>query len=198
MTFPNAKKYVGITSNIKRRISSHRHCEHGTYLGPRPLTHAIRKYGWANVNFEVLREGLLAEEAYAEEVRLIADLKTQDIALGYNLASGGRTNKGYKHPNVWAKGKTLSPEHREKLSLAKRNDPGHRARASDASSRYPVVAVDTLSGGETHFKNVNECATALGLNKSTVCNHVRRGSNLLANQWQVRRVQTGEIEHEHV
>lgn len=188
MTFPNGKKYVGITSDVKRRIRSHRHCEHQAYPGPRPLTHAIRKYGWDSVVFETLHEGLTAEDAYAEETRLIAQLNTQDFMVGYNLASGGRTNKGYRHPNPWNKGRRLSPEHCAKLSAAKLSDPGLRARASDASSRYPVVARDMDSGKEQYFKNVNVCAVALGVGKAAARNHVARGGVLLANRWQVRRI----------
>lgn len=51
---------------------------------------AIQKYGWDAFEHEIFKSGLCKEEADRYEQRLIAMLGSNDPALGYNLASGGR------------------------------------------------------------------------------------------------------------
>ena len=81
-TFPNGKKYIGIT----RQDVTQRWGLHGSgYKGQRYLWDAIQKYGWDNVVHEVVMYGLLESEALAVETALIKQFKTYDHNYGYNI-----------------------------------------------------------------------------------------------------------------
>ena len=81
-TFPNGKKYIGIT----RQDVTQRWGFHGSgYKGQRYLWDAIQKYGWDNVVHEVVMYGLLESEALAVETALIKQFKTYDRNYGYNI-----------------------------------------------------------------------------------------------------------------
>jgi len=81
-TFPNGKKYVGITKqDVIKRWGLH-----GTgYKGQRFLWDAIQKYGWDNVIHEIVMYGLFESEALAVETALIKQFKTYDSNFGYNI-----------------------------------------------------------------------------------------------------------------
>jgi hypothetical protein len=186
MIFPNGKLYFGITSDVKERIRSHRYAQQGR-CPKRSITNAIHKYGWDSVLFEVIHSGLSLNDAEAIETKLIAEHDTQDFSKGYNIASGGRVNKGYKHPNIWSKGKTASEETRQRQSDAKKNDPNLRERSSKASTKFPVVATNTVTGESLDFINARDCGDYIGVSQYTVYNHIYRNSLLLAKTWNVRR-----------
>ena len=65
-TFPNGKRYVGITcQDVKRRWRD------GKGYEGQVVYDAIIKYGWDNVKHEILFEGLTKEQAEEEEKALI-------------------------------------------------------------------------------------------------------------------------------
>lgn len=98
----NGKKYIGITSQtVKRRWNNGNGYDNNSYFG-----RAIIKYGWDSFKHIVLQTGLIKAEAEELEIELISKYKTQDSKYGYNLASGGGVNKGFK----------FSQEARENLS----------------------------------------------------------------------------------
>lgn len=118
-TSPNGKVYIGITSLTPK---NRWHNGHG-YNRCKIFYNAIQKYGWENFSHEVLYEGLSKEEAEEKEIELIAQYKSTDSEYGYNIAIGGRTNKGVKrseeykrHLSERRKGKPLSEETKRKLS----------------------------------------------------------------------------------
>lgn len=84
----NQKVYVGKTNSLPRRTREHwseaTRCRRNSHLYS-----AIRKYGVANFSFTVVGEFSDESTAYAEEVRLIAELNSMDRELGYNLTPGG-------------------------------------------------------------------------------------------------------------
>lgn len=85
-TSPNGKKYIGITcQDVDKRWGSngtgYRRC---TYFG-----NAIKKYGWDNIQHDVLSEGLTEAEAKQCEKDLIVEYKTRDPSFGYNMTDGG-------------------------------------------------------------------------------------------------------------
>lgn len=84
-TFPNGKKYVGITSLIpeKRWLKGRGYTRHIL------IKNAIKKYGWENINHDVVMTGMTREEACQREIQSIAILRTTDINYGYNLNCGG-------------------------------------------------------------------------------------------------------------
>jgi len=86
-TFPNNKVYIGITSqNPQDRWKQ--------YNNDQPkLYNAIKKYGWDNVQHEVLFTNLTQEEAAQQEIKLIEQYDA--IKNGYNNTKGGEGRLRY-------------------------------------------------------------------------------------------------------
>ena len=87
LTFPNGKKYVGISS----RTLTHRwklHKSQARNGSPNPVHKAMNHFGSDSVELEILKRG---KETYIklEEIRLIAEWKLQDRRFGYNVTAGG-------------------------------------------------------------------------------------------------------------
>ena len=128
-TFPNNKKYVGITcQNINRRWRNG-----DGYIG-QVVHNAIIKYGWDNIQHEIIKTGLSKEEAENLEVKLIKKYHSLSHENGYNVDKGGNSvgkmsestkkklseahkgiNAGKKH---WNYGQHWSDEVKQKLSDA--------------------------------------------------------------------------------
>ncbi len=126
----NGKKYIGKTDNLDRR-----HEEHTEANGHCPVFHAaIRKYGIASFELNILGTYDTESEAFEAEKHFIAEFKTNikryGAAYGYNLTDGGEGPSGYRftdeqlrrlsdshigQQSYW-KGKKLSDEHRQNLS----------------------------------------------------------------------------------
>lgn len=90
-TTPSGKRYIGITS-----IDPEKRWNGGIsgYKG-QVFELAIKKYGWENIKHEVLFSGLSKEEASAKEKELIATYKTDKSSHGYNVSSGGVSEKAF-------------------------------------------------------------------------------------------------------
>ena len=85
-TFPNGKRYIGITNQEpERRWRSGK-----GYIG-QVVYDAILKYGWSNIKHDILFTGLSKEEAEKKEIELIKALETDSHKRGYNVESGGNT-----------------------------------------------------------------------------------------------------------
>ena len=85
-TFPNGKRYVGITcQNLERRWRG------GKGYEGQVVYDAILKYGWDNMRHEKLFDNLTKEQAEAKEVELIAAFKTMSHKCGYNVDLGGNS-----------------------------------------------------------------------------------------------------------
>lgn len=89
----NQKIYIGKTNNKNIRWSQHKSkakkCK-GLFLN------AIRKYGYTNFNFEIIKECNIEDEAHEYERVLIKLFNTRNTKIGYNVAEGGGGSKGYK------------------------------------------------------------------------------------------------------
>jgi len=88
----NDKIYIGQTQDFKRRKWEHR-CTEGKRTA---FANAIKAYGFDVFEFKVLFKAENTGEADELERFLIAALKTQDHRFGYNLARGGKVNRGWK------------------------------------------------------------------------------------------------------
>lgn len=87
-TFPNNKKYIGITKqNIKKRWSN------GCHYKNQMVFKAIEKYGWKNIKHEILFDNLSKEEACNLEQKLIKKYKSNQKEYGYNHSIGGEIGK---------------------------------------------------------------------------------------------------------
>lgn len=123
-TFPNGKKYIGISKDIKRRFRNGK-----GYEGQPIVWAAIKKYGWKNVKTEIVLTGLSEEEAKEKEIFLISKYKTNLREFGYNQTLGGEGANGRKltesqkreigeRMSACNKGKKLTKEHKEKISMS--------------------------------------------------------------------------------
>lgn len=106
-TFPNGKVYIGITSQpLEKRFANGR-----GYKDCPKMHNAILKFGWNNVEHELLYSGLSKQQAEAMEIETIAIYDS--VKNGYNTDHGGNVtgthsietrqkisagNKGLKKP----------------------------------------------------------------------------------------------------
>lgn len=106
-TFPNGKKYIGQTKrSIKERAGAN-----GYYYQDSPLLYnAIQKYGWDNIQKDILEDNLTLDEANNQEKYYIKLYQTTDKNFGYNLSTGGdgncKSDYGWVH-QLWLQGKTV-------------------------------------------------------------------------------------------
>lgn len=100
-TFPNGKVYIGITSlkpehrwnNGKGYLKKTKDNKYDQPL----MAYAINKYGWDNVEHEILFKGLSKKDAELKEVELISQYKSDNREFGYNLEKGGNV---HGHNNI--------------------------------------------------------------------------------------------------
>lgn len=141
-TAPNGKVYVGLTSKSN---PNDRWLDGKGYVDSPYFYRAILKYGWDNIDHEILASDLSCEDACQLEIDLIAFYDSTNPLKGYNIAKGGQyqpeeviskisntlkghdvsevtrkkigdANRGKKRTKpVWNKGKHLSEEHKAKL-----------------------------------------------------------------------------------
>ncbi len=118
-TSPSGKSYIGQTWNEKRRKREHR-LALGTNGGA--LLHkAIKKYGYENIAYSILHEGIETQKEMnaLEEKEII--LRNTMVPNGYNLSSGGQTeyflsDESKKKISDSSIGHEVAPETRKKIS----------------------------------------------------------------------------------
>ena len=121
LTTPSNKVYIGITCQ-----SLNKRWQNGKgYKRCPAIRKAINKYGWNNIQKEVLYDDLQADEAKALEIKLITEYHSNDKQFGYNLTDGGDgtlgrrfTDEQKKALSEKHKGKIISVEQRQKLREA--------------------------------------------------------------------------------
>jgi len=163
-TTPSNKKYIGITTmEPKLRWLGGAGYAHNSYF-----KNAVKKYGWANIQHEILFNDLDENSALEIERELIAKYKTTNRKCGYNLTSGGEKGKTHskesklkmsmnrKGKNVGEDnhnfGKKFSEETRLKLSIAKkgqRNSLG--MKRTEEQKRKMSIAQKGLRVGEQNY-----------------------------------------------
>lgn len=120
-TFPNGKVYVGLTCQnpLDRWQGGY------GYKNQRLMFNAIKKYGWENIQHEIILDGLTLSEAHEKEIEWISYHRSNERLFGYNVSSGGESGNGHTvskevREKIGAahRGKRLSSEHREKLRLS--------------------------------------------------------------------------------
>lgn len=180
--FPNGKSYIGITSQYPfwRRWRN----GSGYYKQPK-MYHAIKKYGWENIQHEVLAEGLSLSEANRIEQDMVN--KFDSVANGYNISSGGggtygipcseetkakigRANRGkpshdpmrlsryIKEHGPWNKGKSLTGEHYRKVAEERKR------RCNKRIACYDPVTHELLK----IYDSCTNAASAVGVSKETI------------------------------
>lgn len=115
-TSPSGKKYVGQTGKTPEDRWRYG-CgylyknEDGEYKQP-AFARAILKYGWENIEHEIIASNLTKEEADNFEKLLIKELDTMNPKYGYNCKEGGSNC-------------VLSEESRKKISDAHKGEKHH-------------------------------------------------------------------------
>jgi len=167
VTLPSGKTYIGQTcKTVEQRLKGHlADAKRHSHL---PFHRAILKYGFDALVVSILSEHPTKVSADIAEIHFIAEMRTQDPAIGYNLANGGqgggahrqphsaetkqklsRIKKGCLGPN---KGKVFTPEAKQKMRQA------HLFRAT------PFICDQT---GE-RFSSLSDAAEKLSLKKCSI------------------------------
>lgn len=109
-TFPNGKRYIGITNNETKRKNEHKNdhinknCKKYNYL----FYKALRKYGFENVKYEVIYRSNDYNEVKNMEKFYIQQYNTfHKNGMGYNCTLGGDGTLGYVYTD----------EHRKKIRI---------------------------------------------------------------------------------
>lgn len=84
-TTPSGKVYIGIT----KRKAEERWLEGRGYKYNKHFSNAIKKYGWSNIEHEIITKGLNEEDAKEMERFFIRMYKSYDPKYGYNKTFGG-------------------------------------------------------------------------------------------------------------
>lgn len=105
-TAPNGKRYIGITG-----VEPEERWRKGSgYQNNAHFVRAIQKYGWDNIQHDVLLTGLTRDEACEKEIELIKLYDATNPECGYNICRGG---------SCTIAGLRLSQETRDKMSHAR-------------------------------------------------------------------------------
>ena len=110
--YDHDKYYVGITSRKPEERWGSNGCRYKTQIFYR----AINKYKWDNIIHEIIAEKLTHAEACQLEMKLIAELKSNDVEYGYNYTSGGEGTVGLTGEKSSCWGRKLTDEQKQHLS----------------------------------------------------------------------------------
>jgi len=83
-TSPSGKSYIGVTKNFYNRKKSHKHSARS---GSHWFAYAIKKYGWENIQWEILYQSDSIDDLLEKERLFIAQYDT--FHHGYNMNEGG-------------------------------------------------------------------------------------------------------------
>lgn len=146
---PVGKIYVGVTMNPKRRFS-----RNGSgYKGCASFYSAILKYGWNNIEHEILETGLTSKEADDRELFYIKSYRSNEKDYGHNILAHGNVSMNKITDEIRAKmsktrkgrkGAVWTDEMRKALSEKKKGCKGFipsdetRKKISAALTGRPV------------------------------------------------------------
>jgi group I intron endonuclease len=88
ITSPKGKSYIGRTNDFKRRMVEHKHCAYSK-KSSNSLYRAIRKYGWDNMNKEIICE---VDPTQSQKIEEELILLNNTVRKGYNdtyIGAGG-------------------------------------------------------------------------------------------------------------
>lgn len=150
-TTPDGKKYVGMTGTaLESRWKKGRN-----YAFNRRFTDAVEKYGWENVQHEIVASGLSHDEALDEEARAIARYNTTDEKYGYNDSPGHNL---------------MSEQARQKMIAAQKLLTGERSCRAK-----PVLQIEPNTMRVINrYVTAREASLTMGYHKNTVSQACRR------------------------
>lgn len=159
ITSPSGRTYIGVTNKLKRRLKEHRSSSY-------PFGHAVRKYGYKNMDFEFElfpdAEAALKREAELVTIDQVKSKKYYNATVGGTFSNSLASNNPMhdpdvvsKHPNMWTtKNNPMnSPESKAKMI---------------ASQRCKKVYVE----GKVYY-GVREAARSTGQSRQNTVNRLR-------------------------
>lgn len=183
--FPNGKKYIGITSqeDVEKRW------QNGFGYKSQFVFLAIVKFGWDNVEHQILFTGLSKDEAEEKERKLIELYETNDYLNGYNIANGGSSD-GMHSETTKRKisesktGRIVSEETREKFRLAMTPEKQRKMiLASVKKCSKPVRCIE--SGKE--YMSASEASRETGADVTAIvrcCKKLKRYKTAGGYHWE--------------
>lgn len=126
---PNNKVYVGIT---QKKVFVRWGKDGSGYSNQQLFWRAIQKYGWDNIQHEIVAKNLSKEDACQMEIDLIARYKSNNPDYGYNISFGGdvvqlgltRTEEQRKHISDAHKGLPLTDTQIDNLNRIHQRSKG--------------------------------------------------------------------------
>lgn len=150
---PSEKCYVGQTCNISKRFSKYKkESKNRSYA----IDSAITKYGWDNFQKEILEEKISEDKIDNLERFYIAELNTLS-PNGYNLESGGNTNK------------TCSEETKEKLRKSNKERKDYlNLKGYYEKIRKKVLCFDLNNNFLKEYKSIKLASDELKVNATAI------------------------------
>ena len=148
---PNNKKYIGITKNAPTW-----RWRNGSGYSKNVFGRAIKKYGWDNIQHNILATGLSLKEAEEKEIELISRYDTTNPQKGYNVSLGGHISF-----------QEASPEFKERLRIATTGANNHKSipvRCIETGEEFESIG---LAAKHYHVTKTGIVRVLKGRNKKT-------------------------------
>ena len=161
-TFPNNKKYIGITC----RTTISRWGNNGDKYKGQLVYKAIQKYGWENIKHEILFDNLSKDEACKIEQELILKYHTyvkDKLCNGYNVSLGGESG---------AYGVIRSVKTRQKISTSKYHK----------SKRRKIDCFDLNGIFIKTYNDLVDASLELGIEKTNIVKCCRKKSEYIGGR----------------
>ncbi|MCR4991388.1 MAG: hypothetical protein K6A38_11085 [Lachnospiraceae bacterium] len=137
-TTPCGKVYIGITN----RTAEERWGKTGSgYYNNKYFMSAIKKYGWDNIEHEILASNISAQDAWDMEQKLIKQYKSNQREFGYNHSNGGEHGFARGHH---------SEEARKKIANASKgrhpSEESYKRILEWGKSRRKAISIYNVNG----------------------------------------------------
>lgn len=164
-TFPNNKVYIGITSQHNPYVRWGK--TGGGYRNHYPVWYAIQKYGWDNIQHEIVYSELSEDEAKKLEVELIALYDATNHKFGYNVSPGGDSVSELTKLKLskMRKGHVTSEETKRKIGKANSKALKGRKVSEQAKEKNRLAHIDKKykSMSEEGRKNIGNAKRGIKL-----------------------------------
>lgn len=199
-TAPNGKSYIGIT---KRKPEERFERGNGYRQNPH-FNNAIKKYGWENINHEIIEIGLSKQEAMSAEKKYIAEYQSFNPEYGYNMTYGGEV--GPKIPDyvkerisIKLKQYYSSAEQRQKLAernLGRKHSEETKKKMSESHKNISDETRRKLSESSSGRKYPNRRGHPQTEESKRKISEAKRGKRFGGKgkkPWPVMCVETGKV-----
>lgn len=166
-TTPSGKVYIGMTG----QNPSERWRDGAGYGRTVPFARAIKKYGWENIQHEILATGLTRKEACDTERRMIEKYESANPQKGYNCTAGG------EHAKLTAETKKKISKSMKALDRTGERNPNygnHKLKGRAGLHGKPIRCVET----GVVYKSVRGAAASLNIDAKNLSKCVNGKRNV--------------------